>query len=68
MDFDEAFTIELPNSHTKIQSTTSFSHGADCHRIQNGPVLPNIIITNTLSDKIHGRDKVLEYLFKVLSN
>lgn len=64
MDFGEAFIIDLPNSHIKIQSTTAFSHGADCNRIQNGPVLTDIAVKNTLEDDTHERDKALEHLLQ----
>lgn len=61
-DFGEAFVIDLPNSHLKIQSTTSLSHGVNCNRTKNGPVLPDIRIENTLRDKVLEKDRPLEYL------
>lgn len=61
-DFGEAFAINLPNSNIKIQSTTSLSHGVNCSKTQNGPVVPDIVVRNTLTDEIFGKDKVLEYL------
>lgn len=61
-DFGEAFVIDLPNSHLKIQSTTSFSHGVNYRKNKNGPVLPDIRIRNTLQDEIFEKDKPLEYL------
>lgn len=61
-DFREAFVIDLPNSHLKIQSTTSFSHGVNCRKTKNGPVLPDIQIRNTLEDEIFEKDKPMEYL------
>lgn len=61
-DFGEAFVIDLPNSHLKIQSTTSFSHGVNCRKTKNGPVLPDIQIRNTLEDEIFEKDKPMEYL------
>lgn len=61
-DFGEAFVINLPNSNIKIQSTSSFSHGVNCNKKQNGPVLPDIVVRNTLQDQVFKKDKVLEYL------
>jgi hypothetical protein len=66
-DFGEAFTITLPNSRIRIQSTTSFSHGANCRNNRNDPVIPDIIIEDRLEDKILGRDRVLQYLESVSS-
>lgn len=61
-DFGEAFVITLPNSKIRIQSTTSLSTGADCHRKKNGPVQPDVMAGNTLQDDISGRDKTVEYI------
>lgn len=61
-DFGEAFAIELPHSKIKIQSTTSLSDGANCHKAKNGPVLPDIVVRNKLQDEVLEKDKVLEYL------
>lgn len=61
-DFGEAFTIELPNSRLRIQSTTSFSHGASCGKTQNGPVLPDVVIRNSLKDDMLDKDRAVEYL------
>lgn len=61
-DFGEAFLIDLPNSHLKIQSTTSFSHGVNCRKTKNGPVLPDISVSNTLRDEVFEKDRPLEYL------
>ncbi|MBO9731431.1 MAG: hypothetical protein J7623_22515 [Chitinophaga sp.] len=58
-DFGEAFGILMPNSKIKIQSTTSFSHGADCHRTKNSPVQPDIPISRELVEKVWGKDKAL---------
>jgi len=63
-DFGEAFTFELPNSKIRIQSTSSFNLGADCNKKSNSPVIPDINVTTTLSDKIHERDKLIDYLMK----
>ncbi len=66
MDFGEAFTISLPNSNLKIQSTSSFSHGANCNRTENGPVQPDIPVSNTLQDDIQERDRAVEYLLGLI--
>lgn len=62
-DFGEAFTITLPNSQLKIQSTTSLSHGVNCHQEKNGPVLPDIMIK---SDILGEKDPVLTYLLHLI--
>ncbi|NML39674.1 hypothetical protein HHL17_20915 [Chitinophaga sp. G-6-1-13] len=63
-DFGEAFPIELPNSKMMIQSTTSLSHGANCNKKKNGPVLPDVMIKPSLQDKVWDKDPVMEYLMK----
>ncbi|WP_343746071.1 S41 family peptidase [Chitinophaga sp.] len=66
IDFGEAFPIVLPNSGIRIQSTTSLSHGADCNRTKNGPVLPDVAMKPQLQDKIWDKDPVLKYLIKTV--
>lgn len=61
-DFGEAFTITLPNSGIRIQSTSSFSSGSDCKSQTNEPVMPDILIEKQLSDEIREEDTVLQYL------
>ncbi|WP_343702720.1 S41 family peptidase [Chitinophaga sp.] len=65
-DFGEAFTIDLPNSQLKIQSTTSFSHGASCGKTKNGPVLPDVVIRNSLKDDVLEEDPALAYLLRLI--
>ncbi|MBC6492992.1 S41 family peptidase [Flavihumibacter stibioxidans] len=61
-DFGETLNIELPATKVRMQLTTSFEVGADCDQSHNKPVMPDILIRNTIADKIAGRDPVLEYL------
>lgn len=63
-DYGEAFTITLPNSKVRIQSTSSFSHGADCHRSQNGPVMPDVEIRPEYFDDIRRKDRVLAWILR----
>jgi len=61
-DFGEAYVFVLPNSKIKMQTTTSFDFGANCNKNTYQPVMPDKLIRNNLQDKIHEKDKVLEYI------
>ncbi|MBC9909771.1 S41 family peptidase [Chitinophaga varians] len=61
-DFGEAFPIDLPNSKIRIQSTTSLSHGVNCDKKKNGPVLPDVRITTSLQHKVWDKDPMLEFI------
>ncbi len=61
-DFGEAFQFTLPNSKIQMRSTSSMSFGADCNTSNYVSVVPDVLITPTLQDKINGTDKTLEYL------
>ncbi|WP_211092891.1 hypothetical protein [Chitinophaga polysaccharea] len=47
----------------EIQSTTSLSHGVNCHQERNGPVLPDVVIK---SDILGEKDPVLTYLLQMI--
>lgn len=66
-DFGEAFAIVMPNSKIRIQSTTSFSHGADCHRVKNGPVQPDMFISGDLRARVWERDPALQMILHLAS-
>ncbi len=63
-DFGEVITFTLPNSKLVIQTTTSYDIGADCNSNIQQPVMPDILLKATLTDKINERDVVLDYLLK----
>ncbi|GEP90816.1 hypothetical protein CTE07_24610 [Chitinophaga terrae (ex Kim and Jung 2007)] len=64
MDFGEAFSIQLPHSKFRIQSTTSFSLGARCGETKNRLVEPDILLQATLPEKVEQNDPVMKYLLK----
>ena len=61
-DFGETYVFALPNSKIKMQTTTSFDHGADCDKNIHRPVIPDKLIGYSLRDKIDEKDKALEYI------
>ncbi|MBO9691276.1 S41 family peptidase [Chryseobacterium sp.] len=61
-DFGEAFMFNLPNSKIQMRSTSSMSIGADCNAGSYTPVVPDVLITPSLKDKINGIDPALEYI------
>lgn len=61
-DFGEAFTFDLPNSKIRIQTTSSFTLGANCNKKGNSPVIPDVRIQTTHEDQIYERDPLINYL------
>ncbi|WP_126246701.1 S41 family peptidase [Chitinophaga rhizosphaerae] len=63
-DYGEAFTIELPSSKIRIQSTSSLSHGANGTRAGNMPVMPDVPIQPKVSDDRRGIDRAMAYILR----
>lgn len=61
-DFGESYSLTLPKTGVVMNLTTSMDIGADCNPNAASPVIPDVLINSTLQDKIHGKDKALEYV------
>lgn len=65
-DFGEGYSMELPNSKLKIQTTTSFDLGVDGNPDINHPVIPDKLIQPSMKDKIHKSDPVIGYILRTV--
>ncbi|MGE7774879.1 S41 family peptidase [Chitinophaga sp. NPDC101104] len=63
-DYGEAFTIELPASKIRIQSTSSLSHGAGGTRAGNMPVMPDVPVNSEVADDRRGIDRAMAYILR----
>jgi hypothetical protein len=58
------FVTENAKLYSMVKIATQCKIGTDCGKKSNSLVIPDINVTTILSDKIHERDRLTDYLMK----